>query len=189
MKKTILLAFVGVLISATAFGQKDETLFNKLRFTGAWGGSSFNFAQFGENYTTLSGGYGGLEFGKDFFIGGGGLTSNGSFSLDNTSDRYTLDYGGLVLGYSPKSYKTVHLQTMVLLGGGELGSRETFESDDFFVVQPYLGVEINVVRWMRLGIGGGYRAVFDNGTPSFDTSALSNAFGEVRLKFGWSWGK
>ena len=190
MKKTILLAFVGVLISATAFGQKDETLFKKLKFTGAWGGSAFNYAQVGEDYTTLSGGYGGLEFGKDVFIGFGNYESIGDFYLDNTSnDRYRMNYRGLLLGYSPKAHKTLHLQTNLMVGNGNIRNLELRESDDFIFVQPYLGVELNVVRWMRVSLGGGYRAVFDNSLPAVNTASLSNAYGEVRFKFGWSWGR
>lgn len=190
MKKTILLAFIALMISATAFGQKDETLFNKLKFTGAWGGSATNFAQVGENYTTLIGSYGGLEFSKNIFIGFGSLTSVGDFFLDNTSnDRYRMSYSGLLLGYSPKAYKSLHLQTNLMVGSGSLRNLESNESDDFIAVQPYVGVELNVVRWMRIGIGGGYRAVFDNDLPAIQTSSLSNAFAEVRFKFGWSWGR
>lgn len=190
MKKTILLAFVGILITATAFGQKDETLFNKLKFTGAWGGSTWNFAQVGENYATLTGGYGGLEFGKNLFIGYGSLTSVGDFYLNNNSnDRYRMDYQGLLLGYSPNAHKSLHLQTNLMVGGGSVRNLETFESDDFIVLQPYIGVELNVVRWMRVGIGGGYRAVFDESLPAVNTANLSNAFAEVRFKFGWSWGR
>lgn len=190
MKKTILLAVIGLLISATTFGQKDETLFNKLKMTGAWGGSAWNFVQSGENYATLTGGYGGLEFGKNLFIGYGSLTTVGDFYLDNNpDDRYRMSYNGLLLGYSPKAHKSLHLQTNLMLGGGNLRNRETGDSEGFLVVQPYLGVELNVVRWMRIGIGGGYRAVLDQDSPTVNSADLSNAFGEVRFKFGWSWGR
>jgi hypothetical protein len=189
MKKMIFLALVGILMASTAFGQKDETLFSKLKLTGAWGGTAFNFAQVGEGYTTLQGGYGGLEFGKNFFVGYGGLASIGDFDInDGSNDRYRLDYSGLILGYSPKSYKTIHLQTSVLLGGGNVRNIGTANSDDFLAIQPYLGVELNIVRWMRIGIGGGYRAVFaDDNIAS--SANLSNAFAEVKFKFGWSWGR
>lgn len=189
MKKTIFLALVGILMVSTAFGQKDETLFSKLKFTGAWGGTAFNFAQVGENYTTLQGGFGGIEFSKDVFIGYGSLSSIGDFYLnDGSNDRYRMSYNGLILGYSPKSHKTLHLQTNVLFGGGNVRNLETADSDDFLAIQPYVGVELNVVRWMRLGIGGGYRAVFADDSVT-SSANLSNAFAEVKLKFGWSWGR
>ncbi len=187
MRKTIFLAFVGLLMASTTFGQKDETLFNKLKLTGIWGGTTWNFAQVGESYSTLRGDYGGLEFGKDVFIGYGRTTSVGNFYLDNTSnDRYRLTYSGLMLGYSPNAHKSLHLQTNLLLGGGNVRNLETLANDDFIVVEPFVGVELNIVRWMRIGIGGGYRAVFDNNLPTTNTANLSNAFGEVRFKFGWS---
>jgi hypothetical protein len=190
MKKMIFLALVGTLMVSTAFGQKDETLFSKLKLTGAWGGTAFNFAQIGENYTTLQGGYGGLEFGKDFFIGYGRLASIGDFYInDGSNDRYRMDYNGLILGYSPRSHKTLHLQTNVLLGGGSIRNLETADSDEYLAVQPYLGVELNVVRWMRIGIGGGYRAVFSDNDSAIPSADLSNAFAEVKFKFGWSWGR
>lgn len=190
MKKTIFLALVGILMVSTAFGQKDETLFSKLKFTGAWGGTAFNFAQIGENYTTLQGGYGGLEFSKDVFIGYGRLASIGDFYInDGSNDRYRMDYNGLILGYSPKSHKTLHLQTNVLFGGGSVRNLETADSDEFLAIQPYIGVELNVVRWMRVGVGGGYRAVFAEDNAAVSSANLSNAFAEVKLKFGWSWGR
>jgi hypothetical protein len=190
MKKIILIAFFGAFMTASLFGQKDETLFHKLRLTGAWGGSAWNFAQIDESYETLAGGYGGLEFSKDIFVGWGSLTTVGDFFIsDLTNDRYRMAYNGLILGYSPKAHKSLHLQTNLLTGAGNIRNLETGTNDNFFVLQPYLGVEANVVRWMRVGLGGGYRAVFNNDFPTTPYGNLSNGFAEVRFKFGWSWGR
>lgn len=190
MKKTLFLALFGVLLTSSLFAQRDETLFQKLKFTGAWGGNVLNVSQLNNEYVTLQGGYGGLEFGKDLFIGFGGFRSIDDLNLVSPiADSYDLDYGGLLIGYSPRSYKTVHFQTNVLLGGGDLTSNATGVKDNFLVVQPAAGIEINVFRWFRVGLNGGYRVIV-NEQPTLDALGdFSNAFGEVRFKFGWSWGR
>ena len=50
------------------------------------------------------------------------------------------------------------------------------------------GVEINIFRWLHLGLEGGYRFVTSSDISLSDRQ-LSNAFGQATLKFGFSWGR
>ena len=61
--------------------------------------------------------------------------------------------------------------------------------DRIFALQPSLGVEINVFRWLHLGLEGGYRFISDSNLEGLDDAALSGGFGQATLRFGWSWGR
>lgn len=190
MKNQFLVAFLALCLVGQVHAQKDETLFNKLKITGAWGGATTNFTTAGDDNLVLSGGFGGLEFAKDYFIGFGGVSTVGDFFLDDlSSDRYQMNYNGLILGYAPSAYKLVHLQGSLLLGAGDVRNRDSLEEDQFIVVKPSIGAEINVVRWFRIGVSGGYRALFDTDLSAASNGELSRAFGQISFKFGWSWGR
>ena len=58
------------------------------------------------------------------------------------------------------------------------------------IIQPSAGVEINLLRWFRLGLEGGYRSVQNyNIGGGLTEEKLSGAYGQASLKFGFSWGR
>ncbi|MEZ4950354.1 MAG: hypothetical protein R2879_09400 [Saprospiraceae bacterium] len=191
MKKWILSIVAVLTISASIFAQKEETLFGKsgLGLTGAWGGSSTGVTFFDDDFAVTTGGWGGLEFGKNYFIGWGGFKTTNRFEIDDLfNDRFELNYTGLMLGYMPIAHKAIHPKVMLLTGGGRV--RVPGEgSDKVLVLQPSAGVELNVMRWFRIGFDGGYRIVLDNDLLGVSDSDLSAPFAEVTFKFGFSWGK
>jgi hypothetical protein len=191
MKRILLIAaLVGASLSL-AQAQAEETLFNKsgLGLTGAWGGWTSGIAAFSDNLALTKGGYGGLEFGKNLFIGWAGYRTVNQvpFASEDLSD-FGFDYGGLMLGFAPAAKKVFHPQIGFLVGGGE-ASVKSVGSDAVWVLQPSLGLEVNVFRWARLGIEGGYRHISHLDIPDYSNKDLSAFYGELRLKFGWSWGK
>lgn len=193
MKKSFLLAVACLLITATSFGQKDETLFgrNGLRITGAWGGSAWNLSTLGGEgeYAVFTGGYGGVEFNKNFFIGWGGQTLINDVRYDQfDNDSYEMDYNGLILGYGIKSHRVIHPQFMMMLGGGTVDVQNVGR-DNFLTVMPSAGVELNVFRWFRVNLQGGYRMVSNTSLAGISDADLSDFYGEVKFKFGWSWGR
>ncbi len=189
MKNIVLTTIFTLLTVASLMAQRDQTLFGRggLDLTGAWGGSQIALTSFGTEYAALQGGYGGIELNKNFFIGWGGYSSFTYDGIDQiNNDTYEMRYNGLMLGYGLKSYKVVHPQATLLLGGGrkeEVG----VGTDNVFVAQPGLGVEFNVFRWFRIGVNGGYRIVINNDLATVDNT-FSNGYGSVSFKFGWSWG-
>lgn len=190
MKKLMLAAAMLTLFVITTFAQKDETLLGSrgLRLTGIWGASTTSLTFFEDDFAVVSGGYGGLEFGKNLFIGWGGYETINDFEIDNfDNNRFELRYNGLMLGYGPGSHKALHPRFMLLAGGGRL--RTPGEgSDQVFVLQPSAGVEVNVLRWFRIGIDGGYRFVTDTDLLELKDTDVSAPYGEITFKFGWSWG-
>ena len=187
--KKLLLPILGLFLAATTLSaQADETLFNRngMGLTGAWGGTIVGITSFQDDNAFLRGGFGGLEFGKSLFLGWGGVeTTNNVFGQNSQSD-VDLDYNGLIVGYGLNSQKVVHPQFMLMVGGGKAAFEKN--SDNVFVIQPSAGVEINVFRWVRIGVNGGYRFVANSDLPTISDQDLSNFYGELRFKFGWSWG-
>ena len=191
MKRSLLIAALMGAALSLAQAQADETLFNKsgLGLTGAWGGWTSGIAAFSDNPALTKGGYGGLEFGKNLFVGWAGYQTVDRVPFaTNDLSRFGFDYGGLMLGYAPYAHRAVHPQIGFLFGGGEV-SVENAGSDAVWVIQPSLGLELNVFRWFRLGVEGGYRYVSNSDIPDYTGQDLSALYGELRLKFGWSWGR
>ena len=189
MKKLSTFAFTLLFTGIALFGQRDETLFGEagLRLTGAWGGTLAGITDFGGENAVTRGGFGVLEFNKTLLAGFGGVNTSETVKFDNGQRKnFDLDYGGLLLGFVPKSYRAIHPKFSFLMGGGKV--KIDGEGDDkIFVVQPAAGAEVNVFRWFKLSLEGGYRFVSDS---SFDPPAnedLSGFFGELKFRFGWSW--
>jgi hypothetical protein len=137
-------------------------------------------------------------------------TPQGPDNIYGEPREYAASYGGLVLRYAVYAEDfPVYASLGVLLGGGAValyeeryGSRGDFDDDDafdddddydreradlkpFLVAQPELFVHANATRWLRFGIGGGYRfasAVKDFGFEAKDTGGIVLG-GNIQL--GW----
>ncbi len=189
--RTNILIFLGLILAANSLlAQREQTVIGRhgLGLSGAWGGWTNGLTKFEDDYSAISGGFGGVEFGKTLLIGTGGYHMESSIiDASGAGQKLRLNYGGLMLGTAIGSWRAVH-PTITVLGGGGKVKLAGEGSDDVFVVQPQAGVEINIVRWFHLGLEGGYRFVTDSDFVALPDSKLSGAFGEVRLKFGYSFG-
>jgi len=186
--KNWIITFACLTILATSLtAQRDETIFDGLSLTGAWGGPMVNLTKFGEDFTLMRGGFGGLEFNKTMFIGWGGLDTRERVTIDGR-DEFDLDFNGIILGATPQAFKSLHPKIMLMTGGGDLNV--IGEGDDnIWVIQPSAGVEINVFRWFRFGAEAGYRFVTDTDVPGISDGDVSAFFGQLTFRFGYSWGR
>jgi hypothetical protein len=186
MKNLVLTITLCLLVVATITAQRDRTILGSVDLSGAWGGTQIALTNFNGELAALRGGFGGVELNKNLFIGGGAYTSNTYSGLNDLSDTYEMSYGGLIVGYGYKSHKIIHPQATLMLGGGWM-QEDGVGRDDVFVAQPAIGVEINVLRWFRVGVHGGYRVALGDSFQVDDR--FSDVYGSVSLKFGWSWGR
>jgi hypothetical protein len=183
--------FVLILLSctATAFAQREETLLGRRSwgFSGIWGGYNHQYTQFDGADSYNRGGFFGFEFGKSLLLGWGRYRLDDPFDWQNTDRRFNMRWNVAKVGYAFIPYKAVHPMFNVDFGTGrvDLGS----ERDRVFVVQPSAGIEINVFRWFRLGLEGGYRFTNDVDIVGLTDTRLSGAYGQASLKFGFSWGR
>lgn len=192
MKRICLLFIACFCLILGLQAQSEETVFGKsgLRLSGAWGGSTVNLTAFDGDYAVLSGGFGGLEFNKTIFLGWAGyeLVDEVTFT-DLRPQSFNLSFNGPILGVHVKANKIVHPQVSLMAGGGRARLQDQLGRDRIFVIQPAVGVNINVFRWFHLAVEGGYRFVNGTDLNGLTDSTLSSAFGQLRFQFGWSWGR
>lgn len=190
--------------------QEMQTIFNKQMSFGGYGGPELKLTTFKEKYGLMVGGHGGFIMNHNFIIGGGGygLTTNSRFNED-TMNLQT-GYGGLRLEYVCCSHKLVHFSVPVLIGAG--GVRITSETDDadyvsvnydtndddeidiwewkevetgaYFVLEPGVNVELNVVKHFRIAMGGSYRYVAGSNLEDVSDKELSDFAFNLSFKFG-----
>jgi hypothetical protein len=188
----ILLFIAIVFVSFTsASAQREETVLGHkgFRMSGIWGGSNHQLARFGNTNSYIHGGFFGVEFGKALQVGVSSFQLQENVKWNQVANQnFEMYFRGLHLGYGVSNYKPVHATFNLDVAPGRVKFAGE-GSDRIFVVQPAAGLEINVLRWFHVGLQGGYRVVTDSNLPSVSDKDLSGAFGQVTLKFGWSWGR
>lgn len=210
MKTTYLI--IALLISQITFGQvvegnkeeKINTVFGKVRITGAFASIDFNKTELNKQDAFLIGGKIGINLNRRFNFGfaGYGLTNNVESKMklpDNTPLNIEMGYGGIYLEpvFFPNS--AVHVSFPIIVGAGGYNFVEDNDiltnpnwpnrryKDDpeaFFVAEGGINVEINVFRWLKLSGGPTYRYVDD-----FENGKIEDQFrgfgGNISLKIGW----
>lgn len=176
----------------TEFKQKRErTLLGDLDLTGFWGGPTYNYSMSGDDWALVRGGFGGMEFGDEFFIGYGGWKSREDFNINNPGENtgYKFRQGGVILAYSPNRDNSIHPRFSAIIGPGSIDplNDTTDELDRMLIGQAMAGLELNLFQIMRLGIDGGYR--FANGvdTDGITDKDVSGPVIQIEARFGFSW--
>lgn len=119
-------------------------------------------------FGSLAGARFGLMLDHKFMIGVGGFGVTSPAFLP-------MGYGGVVVEYLPFSDRVTHVSFGALVGGGGLSTLS------FAVVEPEVRLNVNVNKWLRLGIGGGYRFIAGGG---FADSVLRGPTMTFSLGFG-----
>ena len=186
--------------------EEMQTLFGDEKLTfGGYGGPRVAFSSFDNNDIWLVGGRGGVIINHCFVIGGAGYgivnspRYNDLVIDDTTYPNLYLQggYGGLLLEGIIWSRKLVHFSVPVLIGaGGVMFSDKRYPDGDedydihviehtpFFVIEPGIEVELNVVRFMRLAAGVSYRYAPKAELPNIPSNAFNSLNVSLSLKFG-----
>ena len=109
-------------------------------------------------------------------------------------------YGGLLIEFTVIPKSVVHVSFPLLIGGGGLtylyrpdyvdkydwSGLESIDWDSFFVIQPGVKAEFNILKFFRIGIGVSYRYTPDLDLQQSKSSKLNiNQFNaNLSLKFG-----
>ncbi len=184
------------LATVPSFGQ-ERTLISGPVAHGWFGGPQFMVGQVKGEAAVLIGGWGAWLINHTLIIGGGGYGLVYDLPAGQTTsgeDQYlNFEYGGMTLGFILGSDRLVHLTANTLIGAGEVGYRyhrltEDWQEDSvhdlIFVIQPTLGVELNVTRFFRIAAGGSYRYVMGTDLADLTDYDLSGFGAELTLKFG-----
>ena len=190
MKKTIFYTIL-LCIAFQLNAQRDQTLFSgtKLDQSGSWAGFSYTPTEIAGESSIQGGVDVKLEYNNSFILGWQWRKTTDEIEFQDAISTDQLEFGHhtFLAGYSFKNYKVVHPILSVGVGPGNL--KINGDKDRLLVIQPSAGVEVNLFRWMRLGIEGGYRYVTGSQYDRLENEELSNYFGTVSFRFGWSWGR
>ena len=109
-------------------------------------------------------------------------------------------YGGVKFEFRVLPTSPIHLNFPILIGGGGLVYNTwtyhnqnynyksydgtTIDSDAFFVVEPGVMVELNLVKFLRLDAGVSYRYTPDLDLMQTSSGLINNFNANVSLKFG-----
>jgi hypothetical protein len=190
------LAVATLLVAPLSLTAQEQTLISGNSSFGGFGGPAFRITQAAGETMALSGGGGAFIIGSRFAIGGAGFggTTAVDARLAGSTVRGEMDfgYGGLTLEYIVGSSKLLHPTLGLLVGGGavsvwpnDLRPRLRDRGNESFgVVEPQVGLEMNIVRWMRIGGTVGYRAVIGSEETRLVNDQLSGASGTLVIRFG-----
>ena len=171
-----------------------------IKYLGLSVGSEFQYSSLAGQFTPMAGVSAMLHINKKLGIGLAGYRTVNNFTptVLNANSLLNLNvmYGGLKLEYTPNPNSAVHVSFPLLIGGGmarvdsasnyrnnfgkfggkdynKNGNRESNGREtDFWVIQPGINIEANVIRFLKIYAGASYRI-----TPSVNTditTALPN---------------
>lgn len=179
-----------IIFMPTLVLAQEETLLSGEVDHGGFGGPVVKVTRINGQDAVLVGGRGGWIINHSFVIGGGGygLVTDVRPSVPGMlgQDKLMLGYGGLELEFILQSDRVVHLTVPILIGAGAVGYRTGYWDDDlnfnftpgfdnrfdtFFIVEPGIDLELNVVSFFRINAGISYRHVAGVGVPTDITGA------------------
>jgi hypothetical protein len=188
---------VGLIVAAPPAAraqEKEETLIGRRFSSGGYGGPVVKATSIDGDFAVLSGGSGGWIVDHRFVIGGAGYTlekqgiRTGFVGPNGLRPELRMEYGGLELQYVHRWHRVAHATVGVLSGGGKVyyeGYEDsTSLSDEFAAIEPAVGVELNVIRWLRIVGGASYRFIGGADIPSINGRRLSGGAATLAFKFG-----
>jgi hypothetical protein len=169
-------------------------------------GPDATYTQFDGRSVYMAGLSGGIIINHVFSLGLGlsGIVNPGHLWYDNVEGQdggYLYGgYGGVKMEFKVLPKAPVHVSFPVIIGGGGLvyttWSLDRYDYDydyiidwdSFFVVEPGVMVEVNLLKFMRLGAGISYRYTPDLditlGKSGNDNGLINNFNANLSLKFG-----
>ncbi len=167
---------------------------------GGYGAFSMGFGTIDNSDAFFGGMKGGWVIDHSLTIGIAGYGFMNNFDLNlkpGSVNRYLSGgYGGLLIEPVIAPFSPIHLTIPVILGAGGIAQLDQYYYHDyyyepvvndasaFFVVQPGLELELNIVRFMRFAAGASYRFTTDIDIEGVSDKALNGFMGHFTLKFG-----
>ncbi|MFC2125834.1 hypothetical protein ACFLU5_13585 [Bacteroidota bacterium] len=180
---------------------QPQTLTGDIHTNSGYGGPVIKYTMINDEGALLVGGYGGWFINDAIMlgIGGYGLTSDIPVADQDRTDTttamtYDLGYGGLMLEFTVKSKKLIHISFGSLIGGGGIVqiSKNSYDVNEtsldgggYFVTEPFLNLELNITRFFRISAGGGYRFTVGTYSQGITAEDLNTFSGNLAFKFGW----
>lgn len=203
--KTIFAILISTIIITCQINAQEETLLGSGEIShGGFGGPVIKYTQIKNEPAVLLGGRGGWIINHSFIIGGGGyglvnnINRNYPFVSGYLLNRPYINfgYGGLELEYIALSDNLTHFSVCTLIGGGGVSYRNNLweendnyndwnsPNDAFFVFEPSVNLELNVIDFLRLNAGVSYRFISGVNLDNLKNSDFAGPSAVLTLKFG-----
>jgi hypothetical protein len=207
--KKISLCFALFFAAVSVYAQENQTLFKNrgIRSSGGYAAISNKFSSINGNFVNIPEIYGGWFINRKLLIGFGAAATTNYIPVAEPfqkfpAQRMSYQYGqaGLMTEYVLASTKMVHVNFNLLTGTGftlqydrrhlDTWDFDHWDDDDdqkpdfFFVLEPGIQFEINVLKWMRFSPGVSYRRAFGASGDGLSDAKLSNISYNLTLKFG-----
>ena len=195
-----------LIICPILLAEETETLLGNDIEHGGYGGPIIKISPIRGKIGVLTGAKAGWIIDHRFVLGiaGYGLTTQNIEADEKTESgkpKYVqMGYGGFDFEYIFKPYKLIHLSGNALIGGGGIGyslkrcdyqdneefemEEEKLEYDALFVFEPGINVELNIVSFMRIQVGGSYRFIGGIDSSNLKNSDFSSPNFNILFKFG-----
>lgn len=183
-----------------------QTIFNGPGASGGYGAISNKFTTINGEFANMVEVYGGWYINHKFLLGAGAAATTNYIEVPaaySTMPGLRMSYGygqvGLVTEYAIASNRSVHVNFRLMTGAGftlqyhrpswnewEYYDYHDYDHDEnwFFVVEPGIQVELNLLRWMRFSPGISYRFTDGSEAQGLSDNDLRGASVNLTLKFG-----
>jgi hypothetical protein len=195
-------------------GNNDmKTIFDKNgKTTLGWTlGIESGYTQFSDKDVWMGGLTGGMVINHNFTIGltGKGFTNHNGLYYDDidtvnkvmTGAYLEGCYGGLLLQYTLFPKSVIHVTFPLLIGGGNATyttkeeyyewnddeydcNHKVLDTDAFFVIEPGIRAEVNILKFMRLNAGISYRYIPDLNLKNTSPKMMNTFNATFGLTFG-----
>ncbi len=211
--KKISLLFIIILFGLNAIAQDTgnekeyKTLIGGENIThGGYGGVSINYSKIDGEDAILVGVRGGwiINHGISIGVGGYGFANDIDYNKTIEGDEdinydFAGGYGGLIIEPIIGAKWPVHISFPIMIGAGGVSYNNDYWTDDddpctyynytedsdaFLVIEPGLEIELNMVKFMRLALGGYYRHTSNIDIVDTKSDMLNGFSCGITLKFG-----
>ncbi len=203
--KKITLSIAIALLSFSVFAQRNNnevnTLFKSGEVNSGWyAGLSINYSQLGGKDAFFMGARGAWLINHNIGIGLAGygfisdLDPKGMINLPDTDMDLAGGYGGLMIEPILMAKSAVHISLPVIIGAGGITFTDdwdwddcnchNYDSDAFFVLEPGIEIEFNIIRFFRISYGVYYRHTSNIEMQGVDDDVLKGFSTGISLKFG-----
>lgn len=208
----VILMSIGIFADDRAMAQEEpmRTLFSGgITHNGGWGAPTATYTRIMDQDAMLAGIRGGWIIDHRFTLGiaGQGLVtkvSNPGYGrqpldigqLPQGDAQFFLGYGGLLLEPVIAYRSPVHIALPIIIGAGGCGYYysdqifsddpyfEVIDSQGFFLLEPGVELEMNVIRLVRFGLGLSYRFTSNLDLPGTSATALHGWNAGISVKVG-----
>lgn len=191
--------------SLTSAQNKDkvETLFGPRTKIGGYAAFSV-LGTISDKAIPKIGGYGGILIDRRFTLGGGGYgyTSATHLRYGDSTEHFAGGYGGLFLEPIIGSTRKIHVSFPMLIGAGghrsfsgsidstgeyhfDRDDRYPHRAENYFMLEPGVNLEVNLTRFLRVGLTATYMFTTLTEPTSFAAKDLENASIGFNIRLGW----